>query len=299
MKNMIERYVYAVTRRLPETIQEEVKQELKANIYDMLPEGATDEQIERVLRELGHPRDMAVKYQPKDRYLISPRYFADYLYTLKIVVIILILIGFAVGTLETVIGHTPSHFFELIGSIFQKVKDLPELPKENHLNISRTTTVLAIIFSVSFSVVFILILVDYHRLIGIYDEGVRIVPFFNPDAIKVFVPIFIIGLIIGLIAHILKLIDGRWTMRTTITYSCHEVFDLIVLAAFLTTSTLILPEFYTELARLMELTSEEVARAFDVGFGVIIAVATVATVIELGVLWYKVIKHKRKVTTSK
>jgi hypothetical protein len=334
MKNMIERYVYAVTRRLPETIQEEVKQELKANIYDMLPEGATDEQIERVLRELGHPRDMAVKYQPKDRYLISPRYFADYLYTLKIVVIILILIGFAVGTLETVIGHTPSHFFEFIGSIFQvifesifdglftafvivtiifviiehaqhekkaewKVKDLPELPKENHLNISRTTTVLAIILSVSFSVVFILILVDYHRLIGIYDEGVRIAPFFNPDAIKVFVPIFIIGLIIGLIAHILKLIDGRWTMRTTITYSCHEVFDLIVLAAFLTTSTLILPEFYTELARLMELTSEEVARAFDVGFGVIIAVATVATVIELGVLWYKVIKHKRKVTTSK
>lgn len=328
MKDMIERYVYAVTRRLPEAIQEEVKQELKTNIYDMLPDRPSDEQVEHVLKELGHPRDMAVKYQPEDRYLISPRYFADYLYTLKIVIIILILIGFAVGTLETVIGHTSDSVFELIGEVFQvifssifdgllsafaivtiiffiieyvqrgnqtewHIKDLPQVPKENTLNISRTGTVLSIVFSVSFSVVFILILMDYHRLIGIYVDGERIAPFFNPDAIEIFIPFFIVGLIVGLLANIFKLIDGRWTRRTTITYTVHQVLDLILVIAFLTTSALILPEFHIELARLMDITADEVARGFEIGFSVIIALATIGTLIDLGFLWYKVLKQER------
>lgn len=40
MNNLIERYVYDVTRRLPEKDRDEVSSELKSNIYDMLPENA-------------------------------------------------------------------------------------------------------------------------------------------------------------------------------------------------------------------------------------------------------------------
>ena len=48
MSNLIERYVHDVARRLPEKDREDVKKELRANIYDMLPEGASEEAIKKV-----------------------------------------------------------------------------------------------------------------------------------------------------------------------------------------------------------------------------------------------------------
>ncbi|MFP4186820.1 MAG: hypothetical protein ACLFSU_01465 [Acholeplasmataceae bacterium] len=329
MKDAIERYVYAVTRRLPEEIQEEVKEELRANIKDMLPEQPTDERIESVLKELGHPCDMAARYRSEDRYLISPRYFTDYLYTLKVVAIILILIGSVVGMLETVIGRASDSILESVGEVLMvilssafegllsafvivtvifaiieyvqrekrsdwRIKDLPEVPKESTLSISRTGTVFSVIFSVSFSVVFILILIEYHRLIGIYAEGEVVEPFFNPDALAIFVPLAIIGLILGLMADAFKLIDGRWTKRTTIAHTIKSILVLFIVVTFLTTSSLIRPEFQIELARLMEVTADEVARGFEIGFLVIIILASVATLIDLGPLWYRFFRYDRQ-----
>jgi hypothetical protein len=72
MEKMIERYIYAVTKRLPEAMKEEVKEELNGNIYDMLPENPTDEDIDKVLHELGHPRELARNYRCHDRYVVSP-----------------------------------------------------------------------------------------------------------------------------------------------------------------------------------------------------------------------------------
>ena len=76
--NWIERYVYDVARRLPEKDREEVKKELRANIYDMLPENAGNEQVKKVLYELGSPASLAEKYRQKPRYLISPAYYDEY-----------------------------------------------------------------------------------------------------------------------------------------------------------------------------------------------------------------------------
>ena len=61
MSNMIERYVHDVARRLPEKDREDVKKELRANIYDMLPDGASDDAIKKVLYELGSPASLAEK----------------------------------------------------------------------------------------------------------------------------------------------------------------------------------------------------------------------------------------------
>ena len=60
-KNLIERYVYDVTRRLPEKEREDVMKELRANIYDMLPEGASEDAVKKVLYELGSPVSLAEK----------------------------------------------------------------------------------------------------------------------------------------------------------------------------------------------------------------------------------------------
>jgi len=102
--NLIERYVYDVARRLPEKDREDVKKELRANIYDMLPEGAGEDAVKKVLYELGSPASLAEKYRTHPRYLISPAYFDEYLAALKwilpLVGVLVMLIGFAVGAFD-------------------------------------------------------------------------------------------------------------------------------------------------------------------------------------------------------
>ena len=102
--NLIERYVYDVARRLPEKDREDVKKELRANIYDMLPENASDEAIKKVLYELGSPASLAEKYRTHPRYLISPAYFDEYISALKwilpLVGVLVMLIGFAVSAFD-------------------------------------------------------------------------------------------------------------------------------------------------------------------------------------------------------
>jgi hypothetical protein len=327
MKEMIERYVYAVTRRLPETIQEEVKEELKANIYDMLPENPNDTDIEKVLLELGHPRDMALKYQPVERYLISPRYFSDYLYTLKLVVIIFILVGFAFGLMDAFIHHTSTGLLEFVNQVFStifesifdgivsafvivtlvfviieysqknkpqvwNISKLPELPKKGEIKISRTKTVIDIVFFVSFSMILILVLSYYHRFIGLYVEDALVVKFFNPDTIKLFVPLFIIILIIGLISKIIKLVDGQWTKRTIIAHMVFTLLNLSLVIVFLSMPSLIINDFYIELSKLIEVSPTEVIDGFRIGTRSLIAVFTIITVAELSVLWYKILKNR-------
>ncbi len=65
MKKMeiVERYVYDVTRRLPEAQRKDIELELRGLIEDMLDEyvqdrDVTESDVEEVLFELGHPRSL-------------------------------------------------------------------------------------------------------------------------------------------------------------------------------------------------------------------------------------------------
>lgn len=87
---VIDRYIYAVTQRLPEQQREDIKRELQSLIEDMLEERipagqASKEDVESVLLELGHPNELAAKYRGYERYLIGPMLLDTYLTTLKIV----------------------------------------------------------------------------------------------------------------------------------------------------------------------------------------------------------------------
>lgn len=104
MKNLIERYVYDVTRRLPEKDRQEVSKELNSNILDMLPDGAGEEDIKHVLYELGAPASLANKYRQNPRYLISPDIYDDYIRILKLVLPLvgglLLIIGLIIGVID-------------------------------------------------------------------------------------------------------------------------------------------------------------------------------------------------------
>ncbi|GCF95615.1 hypothetical protein NRIC_35060 [Enterococcus florum] len=100
MKNWVDRYVAAVINHLPENEQDEVKQELTGNIYDMLPDDPSEEEVKQVLERMGAPEVLAEEYRQNPRYLISPKVYNDYLRLLKLLVPIMAIIGAIAGIID-------------------------------------------------------------------------------------------------------------------------------------------------------------------------------------------------------
>lgn len=89
---LIDRYLNAVTEHLQEVTKEDVISELRANIYDMLPEDFTDSDVRKVLGKLGSPIRLADEYSERKKYLIGPALYDSYLSVLKLVIGIVTLV---------------------------------------------------------------------------------------------------------------------------------------------------------------------------------------------------------------
>lgn len=100
---LIERYLYAIKKYLPEEIREDVGMELRANIEDMLPDDYTEEDAYQVLTKLGSPRKLADDYNTQKRYLIGPGYYDMYLSMLKKVIGIFVLAAVGIACLGWII----------------------------------------------------------------------------------------------------------------------------------------------------------------------------------------------------
>lgn len=81
-KELIDRYIYQVVRRLPRDQRREVSLELQELIGDMLE---MEDTAEDVLTKLGDPAKFAEKYQDRSHCLIGPEYYDNYLWLLRIV----------------------------------------------------------------------------------------------------------------------------------------------------------------------------------------------------------------------
>jgi len=89
-KNLVERYIFDVVRRLPGKQRADIEQELRGLIDDMLTARTGGmmpgkEDIEAVLGELGRPGELAAKYRGTERFLIGPDYFDIYWLIVRIV----------------------------------------------------------------------------------------------------------------------------------------------------------------------------------------------------------------------
>ncbi len=114
---LVERYVYAVTRRLPYAQREDIALELHGLIEEM----AQDRSIEDVLQELGDPNLLADTYQGTSRYLVGPHYFDFYILVLKIVgfaVTLGIAISMGIGFIFNAPTTFGQFFSQLIGTLF-------------------------------------------------------------------------------------------------------------------------------------------------------------------------------------
>lgn len=92
-EELISRYIYDVTRRLPPGMRNDTGCEIKSLIEDMLAERyrnvPVDEQdVTAILAELGTPAELAEKYSPnKGKCLIGSKYYGTYRKVLGIVLV--------------------------------------------------------------------------------------------------------------------------------------------------------------------------------------------------------------------
>ena len=264
----LERYIYAVTKKLPEKQRGDIEKELRSLIGDMLADRvgeneASSDDMEAVLIELGNPNELADQYREKKQYLVGPENYDTYIFVLKIV---LAAVAFGI-TLALTIGtivDPPSSFAEIVGGYFgglinalfqafawvtiifavfehynfaigREFKDkewtpaeLPELPVKE-LEIKPAEAIVGIVFAILALILFNM----YDHLIAIYfinDDAVRtVIPIFNHEVFRSLLPLLNIMLAIGIVKELSKLIIRKWTVGLAV---ANLVFNLVSFGLF-------------------------------------------------------------------
>lgn len=313
----IQRYIYGVTKRLPASMREDVSAELSANIQDMMAEDPENEALLlEKLHMLGHPRVLANNYRGKDRYVVSPEYYDDYLSTLKIVGAIFIIVSLVSGILQAVTTTTDLIFPDIVTNVFSivfehlweallstfawttigfwiastvnrkhqsdnwKLSDLPDLPENSTVTISRIGTVIELIIGVSFSLIFIILL----------RNGI---PFFNQPVIDPFMPFFYLSVVLDLIVGSTKLFYGQWRWPVIMVVGVEHLYNIVFMYLFLNSNFLKADVFET-IAKHSEFTISEVQNGFMTGKTVFIAIIVIGSIIDLIQASVKLIRAQNK-----
>ncbi len=328
MKNMIERYVYDVMRRLPGENKEEIEKELYANIDDMLGEDQSDAHIEAVLLEMGEPRKLALQYKTKQRYLISPLYFDDYIRVLKLVMIIFLSVSLVINSIDLVVNYEVGTFTEMFTQVFTKIFDgivnalvqafawvtvvffmidraedknikrtwnlenLPEIPKNNDVEIKRSKAIAGLVIETIFSIIFIILLLNYLDSIGIYENLVMVAPLFDHDIATAFIPILIASTIFSLIVSGFKVLYAKWNLQMKIIYTLGKIISVVVFLVFINYPNLFNILMFDKIAEYLNKTTSEVINGFNsglVGFSIFLSIVVG---IDLITTWLKRSKSK-------
>ncbi len=165
--NLIERYIYAVTKRLPNKIKDDVSKELQGLIDDMLLERCgdvtpTEKDIKVVLTELGTPDELYSKYNPDgDKCLIGAPYYSMYTYVLKIVLLCAGLGSFLVTIIDTL---TDSFTVTATGTDFTTAEFFFTFFKEFFVTVPS-------VLVTSFTIVTVLFAIFYQKGVKITSSG--------------------------------------------------------------------------------------------------------------------------------
>lgn len=247
--DLVERYIYAVTRRLIRKQREDVAQELRGLVDDMLTERCgnltpTEKDVRVVLTELGTPQELYAQYDvDADKCLIGQPYYSTYLFVLKIV-LLSVAAGLTISNLILQIME-PQGFFEgitswfaylwdgLIGSFafvtllfaffYRKgvrinepfnFDDLPPVPKKSEL-IPKWECIAGIVFMILFVVIFLV--APQILCIGVTDHRGGYVPVFDVEKLRGTWYIIISFAVCGIIRETVQLTEGRYNNKVMVT----------------------------------------------------------------------------------
>lgn len=267
-EDMMDRYVFEVTKRLPAAQKGDIDLELRSLIEDMLSQTEIEEHeaaLDAVLHELGKPSDLADKYRENRRYLIGPALYELYLLILKIVVGS-VAIGLTAALSIAYIVSAEADLVELgislVATVFQavlqaiawvtvifaiidrsnstkeasaevawKLSDLPPVP--GNKTIIKVWEPLA---GIVFLVLVILLFNVSPQLIAVYfsDGGqFNSLPVLDTNIVKDLLPLINISLGAALLKEVFHLLERRYTLRLAIvTTLCNVVGIGLLLYVF-------------------------------------------------------------------
>lgn len=271
IEDMINRYIYQVTKHLNPVTKKDIENELRTLIYDMLEAKTqgntpTKEDILAVLKELGNPSILAKEYRDSRGYLISPELFPAYLLVLKIV-IGATLFGMCIATILDLITSYQNLWYSYIGTwisdmlgstgmafafvtllfaIFERkgmdLKDLlPEWEVEELPPVPVKEAIIPIgepIAGIIFTILGMVLFTSTPQLIGVYyfDHGLINIPVFNLNTISVVLPLLLITMGLSLLKNIWELIDRRYSIPYAIfifiTNTISTILTIIIFTRF-------------------------------------------------------------------
>lgn len=335
MKQLKERYIYDVVRRLPENQRAEVAKELEANIYDMMQEDSEEEMI-RVIEILGEPRILASEYREKKRYLISPEWMDDYLRALKIVIAVAVSLAFVFGLMDQLLHFTESNALGIFAEVFAgtinamgnaavtaftlvtlafylferynyypfkkkwSVEVLPQLPKEDVLKLSRTGHIIGFIFTVVFSLVFGFVLLHHNEyFVLIYNTGGSnyiIEAVFESSAINAYFPFFVASMVVSIVVLAMKIVKGYLNLPIMAAHTFSKGLSLFAFLYFIHQTPLLRNDFITSLAGIIHVPSADIISGIDAFIQFATVFVTAIVALEITLLWVKYLRHRVSVS---
>lgn len=319
MKNeLIDRYVYAVTRRLPARLRNDIDKELHSLIEDMLdarcgglmPE---DRDVRVILTELGTPSELAMRYIPEGRdHLIGPAYYSQYKMVTGIVLASvtfgLVLSGFIsfftdssealYFTLFSWIGTLITGLIAAFGAVtfifavFERknialnfggseLDSLPPVPEKKSV-IPKGEPIAGIIFSVIFCVIF---LAAPQIICAKFVADQPFIPVFNVDLIHQLWYIFVALTILGIARESFKLYEGRYTKRLAIVTVVSDILSAALTLVLLSSQQILNSAF---IAGASPILSNEVITGILTYFNLFfMAVILFCLLLDMGVTLFK------------
>ena len=272
--DLIERYIYAATKRLPAKNREDVSMELRGLIDDMLLERCGDEtptekDIRVVLTELGTPMEVYAKYdEDADKCLIGQPYYSTYKFVLKIVLASVVVGMTIVSLIQAIVDPTIWYdmisdwvsdlsgslmtafafvtilfaFFQDKGIKLDKTFDLNELPTvpKKKQEISKIDPVVGLVIDILFVILF---LAAPHMLGAVNTQTGVIVPIFNVDVIRAHWYIIVLFALFGIVRETVKLLEGRYNNKVMATTVVTNVLSVGTAVWWLSDTNLFNPAF--------------------------------------------------------
>lgn len=282
MKNdLIERYIYAVTKRMPRKQREDVSLELNGLIEDMLMERCgeetpTEKDVRVVLTELGSPYELYAKYdEDADKCLIGQPYYSTYKLVMKIVLAAVaggltvsslvlqmmepqawygalanwlayiwqgLLSAFAIVTLLFAIFH---HRGIQLDEPFN-FDNLPPVPKKSQ-QISKWESIAGIGFCVLFAVLFMFT----PEVICVVQDGM-VISLFDVELIRNTWFIIVAFAACGIIREVVELMEGRYNKKVMITALVTNAISAVLSIWWLIGFEVINPTFLANMHSIFE-----------------------------------------------
>ena len=265
--DLIDRYIYAVTKHMKSAMKKDVAAELETIIQDMLEERCedvtpTERDIKVVLTELGTPDELASKYNGETQdCLIGQPYYSLYMYVLKIVTACISGGMLLAQIMAALTSHTIWYIaiYRTIGGIFggmltgfafvtllfaffykkgikvdglnDGIDNLPPVPQKSN-RISKVDAIVGIVFSVIFTLVFlvcpqILCIAFVKNGVGVYE------PLFNLEYIRQTWYFILVFGILGVTRDSVRLIDGSYTKRVMLVTIITNIIDGVLTSIWL------------------------------------------------------------------